>query len=221
MIYNKYRNFRYRLSRTAKESVSFDFSLFLKVWINDQLLKRSPLKAGLPWMTYNAILYLNDIITSDFNIMETGCGGSTIFFLNKACRNLISIEHDDKWMEILINDKRIRKFSHRWEKFCENLNSSDAKETNRSPYLDRIKKQPKDKYDLVSIDGRLRSDSLIIASTKVKNNGYILLDNSERPQYQAGINHLDNLGWKRIDFTGLCYNFDWESSTSIWQKKQI
>ena len=219
MISNKYRNFRYRLSRTAKESVNFDLSLFLKMWINDQLLNRSPLKAGLPWMPYNAILYLNDIITSDFNIMETGCGGSTIFFLNKACRNLITIEHDDKWMEILINDKRIKKFSNRWDIFREDLNATDNNSAHNSPYLNRIKKQPRDKYDLVSIDGRLRSESLVAASTKVKKNGYLLLDNSERPHYQEGINHLDNLGWKRKDFTGLCYNFDWESSTSIWQKK--
>ena len=40
------------------------------------------------------------IIKKDFNILETGCGGSSLFYLRR-CNKLTSLEHDRKWLREL------------------------------------------------------------------------------------------------------------------------
>lgn len=212
-----YKDYFYRKFRCKNDSNYFDFNLFNKIWINDKLLKRSPLDAGLPWMTYNAIFFLNHICKRKLNILETGCGGSTIFFLNN-CTSLFSIEHDESWLNSLNKKKRIIELSSKWKNKRCNLFNSNTISHEFSPYLNEIKRQQDNTYNLVSIDGRLRSDSLIIASSKVMLGGYILLDNSDRGDYADGMEYLNKLGWRRTNFYGLCYDYNWDSYTSVWQK---
>ena len=89
---------------------------------------------------------------------------------------------------------------------------------NQSPYLDFIKNQKEETYDLISIDGRLRNESLKIASSKVKRGGFILLDNSDRYQYQKGVAFLNELGWNREDYEGISYGVEFDSKSTIWQR---
>jgi hypothetical protein len=69
------------------------------------------------------------------------------------------------------------------------------------------------------IDGRLRSQSLIISANKIMSGGHLLLDNSDRLEYNEGMNYLEKLGWKRIKLVGLCFGYEWDSHTSVSQKK--
>ena len=48
--------------------------------------------------------------------------------------------------------------------------------------------------------------------------GYLLLDNSDRVEYEEGIHYLEEHEWWKTDLSGLCYDYDWESSTTVWQK---
>ena len=75
-----YKDLRYRGYRTKSTSENFNYSLFLRIWLSDRLFKLSPMKASLPWMPYSTILKLHSVISKDFNILETGCGGSSLFF---------------------------------------------------------------------------------------------------------------------------------------------
>jgi hypothetical protein len=97
-------------------------------------------------------------------------------------------------------------------------NTELSKNSQTSPYLEYLESLNDHHFDLISIDGRLRSESLKIASKKVKRNGYILLDNSDREEYSDGINFLNKLGFIKKELSGLCYSFDWDSKSTIWQK---
>ena len=59
-------------------------------------------------MTYNAIFFLNNILKGNEIVFETGCGGSTIFYLERI-KSLLSIEHESSWLEKLKRDRRISK----------------------------------------------------------------------------------------------------------------
>ncbi|MDA9962496.1 hypothetical protein N9D63_06385 [Opitutales bacterium] len=175
------------------------------------------MNAGLPWMTYNAIFFLNNILKGNEIVFETGCGGSTIFYLERV-KSLLSIEHESSWSEKLKRDRRISKYSKKWECAHRNLNLDKYNNTDDSPYLQRIRELPDNSFSLGSIDGRLRSKSLIISADKIMRGGYLLLDNSDRVEYKEGIHYLKEHEWRKTDLSGLCYDYDWESSTTVWQK---
>jgi hypothetical protein len=210
-----YRDFKYQTYRTRSTSENFNFSLFLRAWVSDRLFKLSPMKASLPWMPYSTILKLHSVIRKDFNILETGCGGSSLFFLQR-CKTLTSLEHDKKWILELENRISVPNYKNRWSLVLRDLTTEAF---NKSPYLDFIKNQKEETFDLISIDGRLRSESLKIASSKVKRGGFILLDNSERHQYQKSVAFLNELGWNRKDYEGICYGLEFDSKSTIWQRK--
>lgn len=209
-----YKDLRYRRYRTKSTSENFNYSLFLRIWLSDRLFKLSPMKASLPWMPYSTILKLHSVISKDFNILETGCGGSSLFFLQR-CKTLTSLEHDKKWILELENKISCPNYKNRWSLVLRDLTTEAI---NQSPYLDYIKNQKEEAFDLISIDGRLRSESLTIASSKVKRGGFILLDNSDRHQYQKGVAFLNELGWNRKDYEGICYGLEFDSKSTIWQR---
>jgi hypothetical protein len=210
-----YKDFRYKLARSKSESDFFNLSLFIKIWFFDKILKKQPLDASLPWMPYNSIFALDSIIKKDFNILETGSGGSTFFFL-KRCKTLLTLEHDSKWIEKLKLPKVISNRKKGWKLIHRNLKSDSA--SRNSPYLDFLKSLDDEYFDMISIDGRLRNESLIIAIKKVKDGGFILLDNSDRKEYAIGIDLLNKSKFTKRTFSGLCYSLAWDSQSTLWQK---
>ena len=166
-------------------------------------------------MTYSVIFALNSLIKNDFKIFETGSGGSSLFFLDR-CHRLESLEHDKKWIKKmnLLNTKV--SINKSWKLIHKNLHSNS--QSTLSPYLDYLESLEDNTFDLVSIDGRLRSQSLKILSRKTKSGGYILLDNSDRKEYSEGIQFLCSLKYKETVFRGLCYGLPWDSQSTLWQK---
>ena len=211
------KDYNYCLFRSKTESNYFVRSLFHKIWFHDRVLKSNPLNAGLPWMTYNAIFFLNNILKGNEIVFETGCGGSTIFYLERV-QSLLSIEHESSWLEKLKRDKRIIKYSTRWEYAHKSLKLDKYNNVDDSPYLERLRELPDNSFSLGSIDGRLRSQSLIISANKIMSGGHLLLDNSDRKTYSEGIQYLDKLGWCKETLHGLGYSQKWESYSCVWKK---
>lgn len=52
----------------------------------------------IPWYTYPAIEYLNNIDFSSKSVLEYGCGNSSSFWSRRA-KKVISVEHDKVWYE--------------------------------------------------------------------------------------------------------------------------
>ena len=60
-------------------------SIITKIPSREAFLKgEDTLKIGYPWLTYGAVIALEEVIKPDFKILEFGSGGSTFFFANNA-----------------------------------------------------------------------------------------------------------------------------------------
>jgi hypothetical protein len=56
----------------------------------------------IPWYTYPAIEYLNNLDFIDKNVFEYGSGNSSLWWKEK-CKKIISIEADEKWFSKIQN----------------------------------------------------------------------------------------------------------------------
>lgn len=184
---------------------------------------------GVPWYTFGAIDWLESYLKPEMKVFEYGSGGSTIFYAKRVA-NVISVEHDTTWYQdvsskvkeirnakvILIEPIRSRNklASNKpgdYRSANKNMANLDFKEY--CTYIDRFTDES---FDLVAVDGRARTSCLLEAIPKVKPGGYLLLDNSDRDKYLAGIQLVG--GWKRTDFTGPLPYIDDFLMTTIFQK---
>jgi len=151
-----------------------------------------------PWYTAKAIKFLGEIITEDSRVLETGTGGSTFWFAERA-KEVVSFEHNKKWFEII--KKRLK------ESGIENVNLI---------FDPRYRKAGiggvKGFFDIIAVDGRGRVRSIITGRQFLSPGGYLLLDNSDRKRYKKALILLS--GWKRWDF----WNEKWR--TTIWRKSK-
>src|SRR5262245_59661456 len=56
----------------------------------------SPLRAGVPWLSYGAIRRLHRDLRPEQRVLELGSGGSTVFFA-QHCAHVCSAESDAIW----------------------------------------------------------------------------------------------------------------------------
>lgn len=69
-------------------------------------------------------------------------------------------------------------------------------------YATKIFKKQKGYFDLIVVDGMARVLSMFLASKMIAEDGVIILDNSDRWQYNSGQKYLIENGFGRIDFYG-------------------
>lgn len=184
---------------------------------------KSPLVLGIPWITFEAIDYLNEIIKSDMKVFEFGSGGSTKFF-TKRVAEVTSVEHDQRWYEkikqelgeapnlnlILVEGKQ---FLPNYEQIVYD------EEDDNLDYWDysRIILNFKDDYfDLILIDGKARNACIMNSLNKLKPGGILILDNSHRISYQDSLINLK--GWLLLKSFGPTVSSKKFTETSFFQK---
>jgi precorrin-6B methylase 2 len=166
------------------------------------------LKGSKPWFVMGAITYLEDEFLEDpygeltFESFEWGCGGSTLW-LSQRTKSVVSVEHDPEWVE-----KEQQELD---EYGIENVLlvylALDG------GYADYILGYPDGYFDLIMVDGRQRSACLRNAVNKLKSGGALVLDNSEREQYQEAMKEVGH--WSRQDWDS-GYSEGW--MTTVWRK---
>ena len=73
--------------------------------------------------------------------------------------------------------------------------------------------------DILVIDGRARIGCLRYCLSKLKKDGIVLFDNSDRIAYKKGIEEL--LGdWLRFDYSGVTVHDPYFNKTSIFSRKK-
>lgn len=179
-------------------------------WIKFSKLKSS-LEEEIPWITFESKEYIDSKITNNFKIFEWGSGGSTIYF-SKTAKKVFSVEHDKHWHEdvkkyaIKRNINNLEYTLILPEELNCNLNknrlSTDLKFLNNSfnNYCDEINRFPDKYFDIIFIDGRARNGCIKNSINKIKDDGFIILDNSERKEYEEGKLLLSN--FKKTSFFG-------------------
>jgi len=211
--------------------VIYDSIIDFPVWWKHQQRKNEPLKTDLPWITFKAERFLRKILRKDMIVFEYGSGSSTLYFSRRVAR-IFSIEHHREWFEHIqqiLSEQSIKNADCRLiepETLTENQPnvylSSSSLDKNKSfeSYVKSIDAFPDEYFDIVVVDGRSRTNCIAHAKTKIKQGGYMVVDNSERAYYFDGNDFLSNKKeWEALHFIGsVPYSFGF-SKTSFFHKK--
>jgi hypothetical protein len=119
-----------------------------------------------PWLTSEAIAFLDRYLTRDMHGFEWGSGRSTLW-LAKRLGKLISIEDNARWYEIVRRDIVGRDVDYRYVP-----GGSQA-------YASQIDAIPNASLDFVLVDGSARDACIAAAAPKVKPGGLIVVDNAD------------------------------------------
>jgi len=88
-----------------------------------------------------------------------------------------------------------------------------------SLYSATIKQYAPKTFDIVVIDGRERVRCAHAAPSRLRDDGIIIFDNSDRPAYRPAIDYLHSLGLGRIDFCGFYPRLGIPGCTSVFSKQ--
>jgi len=168
-----------------------------------------------PFIVYEAIQKLADILTPFDRVLEFGSGNSTLWFLKQQSR-LLSIEHSTRWANA------VNYFIHQ-ENFDEELmRFFDFKPSQKEETLAYVDSLPDELFDVVFVDSsnafNNRNEGIKHALAKLKEGGWMVLDNSDHPNNWPGGVYLDSL-YERERFTGYTPMGLYVSQTSFWQKR--
>lgn len=183
-------------------------------------------------MPYEAIYHLNKLCKKSSKVFEFGSGGSSLFFLSRVSQTK-SVEHDIDWLNLVSEEVSASGMSENWlgllapasktinGNYLDIYKSTDKKFVDFSfeDYCSQIDSYPNDYFDLILIDGRSRVGCFAHSTSKVKIDGYIILDNSEREEYLEAFTIASRLGFVRRDFfgPGPCNDYQWRST--FFQRK--
>ncbi len=185
-----------------------DFGYLNKIgWFESFNSKRSINKNGksIPWFTYPFIDFLSPRLIKDLVVFEFGSGNSTLFFSEKVKR-VISIEHQKEWYYLISKRKP------------ENVEIILTESDSVYDYLEYFNNL-KEKVDLIIVDGLHRNECLINSVNKLSENGVIILDDSERSEYQNGIDFIHSKGFKSLEFWGISPGYLYKKSTMVFYNR--
>jgi hypothetical protein len=131
-------------------------------------------------------------------VAEWGCGRSTLWLASRAAK-LVSVEHDPAWHRIVSGELAKRGAKHATVALADMASAE---------YPTGILSTGVSAFDLILIDGRRRADCATVARAAIKTGGYILVDNSNRPEYAE---FMAALGKPVGTFTGHC------TTTTVFQ----
>jgi hypothetical protein len=191
------------------------------------------LHSDSPWITFDAIDYLEQFMTPDYRVFEYGSGGSTLFWL-RWTRNVVSVEHDAIWYQMmqkrlgenspvdyrLIIPGELTGLPHPDPADPSHYASDDPPWRGLSfrEYVCQIDGFRDASFDVVLIDGRARTSCADHAASKVRSGGLLIVDDAERVYYLTGA--AEQLaGFVRHRFTGCRPVNKWFSSTDIYVRK--
>jgi precorrin-6B methylase 2 len=219
------RYFFAALCKYKKISLFRDTVKYFPCWWRSVKRNNNPLEYDQPWIVYGAIAFLNNILNSDMTVWEFGSGSSTLYFARRV-KQVFSIENNPEWFSYLTTVVDTQKVSNVNRQLIENQQTaseqyfSKSEKTYFQDYAQSINALNSKSLDLVLIDGRARTACIMHAMEKIKQGGWLIVDNSERNYYFDGNDDLfDTSKWEAMHFVGPTpYTFSF-SRTSFFKKK--
>jgi len=212
----------------------FSFVRYYPAWREHLRPGRNSVDDKTPWICFAAIGFLKKIVRQDMCVFEYGSGGSTMFWISSV-QELISVEHDLSWyrnMKERLDKQPSRNFQYILaepipdlqfgEKQFENPDDfiSSGPEyagKNFEQYARSIDAFPDNYFDIIIVDGRARPSCIKQGIPKLKKNGWLIINNTERKYYMAPF-PFDRNSWKISKFAGpVPYGRDF-SETSFLKK---
>jgi hypothetical protein len=183
-----------------------------KVW-----LKLNP---DAPWISPQAVEYLNKTLNKGMNALEWGSGRSSTWYAKRVGK-LLTIEDNEKWYKLVstqmkengVTNAEIRHINlghPEYDPYTEDeptINHDNA----ALKYVSVVDEYADHSLDFVVIDGHYREACVSKVKSKIKKGGYLLLDNSDwMPLEQWGI---PKKGWKIVHQSS-----NGVTQTTIWLK---
>jgi hypothetical protein len=190
---------------------------FAAKWLFSLSPGYSPMDDQRPWINYRATEWLESYLSPTMCVFEYGSGGSTLF-LSKRVAQVVSVEHDEGFYHFMkerisrhgltnctyllrapesfgmdqIPDYSAESFSSEWPVH---------RAMSFEEYVRSIDEYPNGHFDLITVDGRARPSCALRALPKLKNGGWLLVDNMERARYKIIRDLLASYEYQ--DFFGL------------------
>lgn len=152
----------------------------------------------VPWYTYPCLAWLKPRVKSSYSVFEFGAGYSTLWYARHA-GSVVAVDHNLEWIE------RIRGLTSNLNVTLLHRPSASGISTSgpeHSPYSQAIDAYTLDAFDIISVDGAERVPCIRAAVPHLRQTGILVLDNSDLPMFQPGIDCLHSQGFRRIDFYG-------------------
>jgi len=162
-------------------------------------LPEDPDGKPLPWYTFPSISYLSGIDMSRLSVFEFGMGNSTLWWAERVL-SVCSCDHDAGFERMIRN------------RLPSNARSLGAF-VDKEAYLGAIG-STNESFDIVVVDGRWRNESIRRALGCLRAQGVILLDNSDRAEYEEGRKLLASEGFRELPFLGMgpINHYEWKTS---------
>lgn len=158
----------------------------------------------IPWLTYPFLDFISPRLKKEFDIFEFGSGNSTLYFAPRV-NSITSVEHNKFWFDKLktlipSNAKIIFKEFYEDGNYSRSILNSDVN------------------YNIIIIDGEDRVNCVKYSIKCLKNNGVIILDDSDRPEYKEAIELMIAEGFLYLDFWGISPGYLNRKATSVFYK---
>jgi SAM-dependent methyltransferase len=184
----------------------------------------------VPWLPYPTRRWLDRTLRPEMRVFEYGAGCSTLYFAERV-RHVTSVEHDAAWHETTRELLAARGLgnvtlvhappepSSPVEYSCESFGSASPgyERCTFERYAKVIDRVPDDSLDVVVVDGRARASCACRAWRKIRPGGFLLLDDSTRPQYACIFPRLEG---DRLTFVGVKEKALGTSQSTVWQKPE-
>lgn len=198
-------------------------------WRRSLKEEQFPVKAKLPWITFEAIDWLESYLRPDMKVFEWGSGGSTLFFAPRV-NTVTTVEHDQEWYSAVKSSIHAANVDNVHLCLQPPIYLPESSPQFRSTlkqyqdysfeaYIKAVDGFADSSFDLIMVDGRARVCCVERAINKVRQGGYLFLDNTEREEYLSAFDYLRH--WRAHTFIGPVVNLkSYIARCTIWQKPQ-
>lgn len=162
----------------------------------------------IPWMNYAMVEFLEKRLQPHFTIFEYGSGYSTLYFKDRV-KHIVSLEYDKKW------------YHHLQKRLKGSTNVSLRYEPVGEAYINAAP-QSGSNYDFIMVDGRERSACVKAGLQALTPEGVLLLDDSDRAEYQGGFAEAEKAGFRALTLSGIKpFSFTREESTLFYRDQNV
>lgn len=158
----------------------------------------------VPWMNYSMVEFLSDRLRSDHHVFEFGSGFSTCFYADH-CGEVTSVEYNTDWFALVR------------QMIPENASVSHVTADEDGQYC-RAVQQTANSFHVIVVDGHDRNHCIDQSLPKLTEDGVIVLDDSDRPEYECSFAKLHELGFKQLTIAGIKPNSACRHETTIFYR---
>jgi precorrin-6B methylase 2 len=160
----------------------------------------------LPWVTYSFIDFIKPRLNKDLSIFEFGSGSSTLFYA-KYVKRVVSVEHDEAWYHKIVKNK-----AQNAEMIFSKLEPG-GEYSKKASTLGEL-------FDIIIVDGRDRVNCCMNSVVALTPGGVIVLDDSERQEYDKARVFFKDAGFKELSFSGISPGLFYLKATSVFYKTE-